>query len=210
MEWRPSAAWEVRNTAFFATTYRDWRNIESYSLNPATRLVARSSFGDLDHDQKVYGDRLEALYKSRLAGMENRFVFGAEANLTRFESARNGFLGGNVVAADNPRSIASSQLTGVVYRSPARDVSLDRYSWFVEDQLSVTSRLKLVADARHDPDVPARRAGLSLPSNARLGRPVRWAGARVARWAKQNGRRCSLGGGSVPCTTARLSALRCP
>ena len=149
VDWRPSAAWEVKNSAYYYDSYRNWRNAESYSFNPATNLVTRSSFGDLDHNHQMVGNRLEALWKGELFGLANRFSVGGDVNQTSFFGQRNGFPGTQTVSAFAPTEVAFNSVTPT-NRFPARSVKVDQWSLFAENQLSLSSRLKLVGGLRWD------------------------------------------------------------
>ncbi len=150
IEWHPNNEWAIRNLAFYSVAHRDWRNLEFYVLNSATNRVARDSFGDLDHDQNVAGDRFEILNKSKVFGFDNRISLGFEVNITDFKSARNGFAGSDNVDAYNPPVVSPVSLTGVQFRASARKVDFDKKSIFIDDQFNITESLKLVAGLRHD------------------------------------------------------------
>lgn len=152
VQWRPNNAWDIKNTAYYSAAHRDWRNLDTFVLNSATNRVSRS-FSDLDHDQTDLGNRLELLNKSHWFGHDNRLAFGIEMASTGFQSHRNGFLGSDTVDAYNPPTVLASSLPGVRYRTTGndiRDVTIDKTSYFIDDQFSLTSQLKLVAGARHD------------------------------------------------------------
>ena len=155
IDWKPSQAWEVRNSTYHYDSFRDWRNVENYAYNAAAGTVTRSSFGDLDHDHRMTGNRTDVLYKGELFGLKNRVAFGFDANRTSFLGKRNGFPGTQTVNAFAPPEISFFSVAGVVPKFPARDVDISQWSVFVEDQLSVTERLKLVAGLRYD-DIDAR------------------------------------------------------
>lgn len=146
LEWMPAGAWEVRNQFYYYDSFRDWRNVENYRYN-AGGTVTRNSWGALDHDHQLVGNRLEALHKGRIGSLDNRFVIGTDFNRTDFKTKRNGFAGAaQTVDAHNPPDTTfqgpSSRL--------ARDVEIDQWSIFAEDQLSLTRDLKLVGGYRHD------------------------------------------------------------
>lgn len=148
LTWTPSPEWEVKNFSYLYDSYRDWRNVENFTYDSSTNTVTRSSWGDLDHRHGIAGNRIEALHKGKLGGMENRVSFGADINRTQFTSARNGFpTAAQVVDPYNP---ASSTFNTPINRSMARDVSIDQWSLFAENQLALTDSLKLVGGVRYD------------------------------------------------------------
>lgn len=155
LEWKPSEAWEVRNSLYHYDSFRDWRNVENYSYNAAAGTVTRSSFGDLDHDHKMVGNRTDVLHKGTLFGLKNRFAFGLDVNRTDFLGKRNGFPGTQTVSAFAPPEVSFFSVAGVVPKFTARDVQISQWAAYAENQLSVTDRLKLVAGLRYD-DIDAR------------------------------------------------------
>jgi iron complex outermembrane receptor protein len=155
LDWKPGEAWEVRNSLYHYDSFRDWRNVENYSYNAAAGTVTRSSFGDLDHDHKMVGNRTDVLHKGTLFGLKNRFAFGLDVNRTDFLGKRNGFPGTQTVNAFAPPEVSFFSVAGVVPKFPARDVQISQWSVYAENQLSVTDRLKLVAGLRYD-DIDAR------------------------------------------------------
>jgi iron complex outermembrane receptor protein len=150
LDWKPNDAWEIRNSLYHYDSFRNWRNVESYAYNAAARTVTRSSYGDLDHDHRMTGNRLDLLHKGTLFGMKNRFAFGFDMNRTEFLGQRNGFPGTQTVNAFAPPESSFFAPTGVIGKFPARDVSINQWAVYAENQLSVTERLKLVAGLRLD------------------------------------------------------------
>lgn len=150
LEWQATPDIEVRNQLYYYDSYRNWRDVGGFSYNAgATPTVTRIYWGDLDHDHQLIGNRLEGLFKGKLAGFDNRFLIGADINQTDFKSKRNGFPGSQTVDAYNPPSVDFSTGTSI-YKSLAREVSINQWSIFAEDQLSLTKNFKLVGGLRHD------------------------------------------------------------
>lgn len=152
LEWIPNETWEVRNQTYYYDSYRDWRNVEAYAYN-ANNTVTRSSWGDLDHDHQLFGNRFEVLHKGQIAGLDNRFMLGTDINRTDFENKRNGFPNGPL-GATNPYDPADTSFAigsgGVFKGNDIRDVTIDQWSAFMDDQLSITRKLKAVIGLRYD------------------------------------------------------------
>lgn len=152
LEWLPNDQWEIRNQLYHYTAYRDWRNTEAYTYN-TNNTVTRSSWGDLDQDHDLIGNRFEALHKGQIAGLDNRLMLGTDINRTDFHNPRNGFPAGPLGAtnayepADTSFAIGSG---GVFKGNDTRDVSIDQWSAFMDDQLSITRKLKAVVGLRYD------------------------------------------------------------
>jgi iron complex outermembrane recepter protein len=149
--WTPTKEWEIRNVAYRYSASRYWHNVESFVYNAGSNppTVTRRWFGDLDHDHDVLGDRIQARHIGDIAGLANRFVVGAETSTVSWKSSRNGFPGSQVVDAFNPPEVPFSAGTSIL-RTPARDVSLDSWAIFAEDQLSLTQQLKVLVGGRFD------------------------------------------------------------
>ena len=116
LDWKPNDAWEIRNSLYHYDSFRNWRNVESYAYNAAARTVTRSSYGDLDHDHRMTGNRLDLLHKGTLFGMKNRFAFGFDVNRTEFLGQRNGFPGTQTVNAFAPPESSFFAPAGVIAR----------------------------------------------------------------------------------------------
>lgn len=150
IEWQASPDFEVRNQTYYYDSYRNWRDVSEFKYNTgAIPTVTRTSWGDLDHDHQLIGNRLEGLLTGKIAGLDNRFLIGADINRTEFKTKRNGFPGSQTVDAYNPPSVDFSSGTSI-NKSLAREVSINQWSLFTEDQLSLTKNFKLVGGLRHD------------------------------------------------------------
>lgn len=148
---RPSAQLTWRQDLYLADAYREWRNIENVALRAADPTVAtRSSFGDLDHQQRTYGTRGELAYAPSIGGRTWRVLVGGELNRTTFGSQRNGFPGTQDVPALAPPAVAFTGVSGVVTRRPGREADVTQAAAFSELLVPVTASVKLVAAARAD------------------------------------------------------------
>ena len=150
LEWKPTVNWKVSNQLYSYDSYREWRNVEYYTYNGgANPTVTREWWGDLDHDHQVLGNRLDVLNTANVFGFNNRFLVGADISHVDFQTKRNGFPGSDEVDAVNPPEVDFISVAGV-YRSLARDVEIDQWSLFAEDQFAITDGLKLVGGVRFD------------------------------------------------------------
>lgn len=152
LEWQATPDIEVRNQTYYYDSFRDWRDVDDYTyIAGAVPTVTRRTWADLDHDHQLIGNRVEALFKGKLGGLDNRFLLGTDINRTDFQSKRNGFPAGTEAPVDayNPPEVPFSSGT-TTYKTLARDVTIEQWSVFAEDQLSVTSKFKLVGGFRHD------------------------------------------------------------
>ncbi|MDD3761289.1 MAG: TonB-dependent receptor [Acidithiobacillus sp.] len=150
VEWLPGANVEIRNQLYYYDSFRDWRDVEAFSYKAgAVPSVTRAWWGELDHDHKMLGNRVDGLFKGQIGNMANRFLIGLDVNKTTFKTKRNGFPGSQVVDAYNPPSVSFWDVTNVA-KALAREVDIDQLSVFAENQLALTNKLKLVAGLRLD------------------------------------------------------------
>ncbi len=145
IEWDISPTLKLRNEAYWFKSDRKWKNAENYSFNSATNLVQRSSFLNIEHDQKQYGNRIELASTADFFGLQNRFVAGWEISHTDFiHSSVNG----------TPSNVPVNGYKGL-FNAPSSpltnyDADLNQQAFFIENALNATDNLKLVAGLRKD------------------------------------------------------------
>jgi iron complex outermembrane receptor protein len=152
LEWQATPDLLVRSQTYAYDSFRDWRDVDDFTyIAGTTPTVRRSTWADLDHDHQLVGSRLDALFKGKVAGLDNRFLIGADINRTDFKTRRNGFPAGTEAPVDayNPPEVPLSSGT-TVFKSPGRDVAIEQWSVFAENQLAISSKFKLVGGLRHD------------------------------------------------------------
>jgi iron complex outermembrane receptor protein len=152
LEWQATPDILVRNQTYSYDAFRNWRDVNDFSyIAGATPTVRRNTWADLDHDHQVVGSLVDASFKGKVGGLNNRLLVGADVNRTDFKTSRNGFPAGTEAPVDayNPPEVPLSAGTNAL-KSPARDVAIEQWSVFAEDQLSLSSQLKLVGGLRHD------------------------------------------------------------
>lgn len=145
IEWDISPTLKLRNETYWFKSDRKWRNAENYSFNSTTNLVQRSSFLNIEHDQKQYGNRIELASTTDLFGHQNRFAAGWEISHTDFiHSSVNG----------TPSNVPISGYKGL-FNAPSSpltnyDADLNQQAFFIENSWNATDNLKLVAGLRKD------------------------------------------------------------
>ncbi|WP_298966537.1 TonB-dependent siderophore receptor [uncultured Methylobacterium sp.] len=161
-EWTPNADVTVRNTAYYLTSNRHWRNVETYATLPGLRQVERSDYVEITHDQAQIGNRFDVALRGSLFGLRNEGLVGFEVNHIDFQRNNNAPYGG-VSRVDpfafDPGAFLRVNLTGPDYRS-----STDQAAIFAEDRLFLTDRLSLVAGLRYEAPT-IRRSDLRNPAN---------------------------------------------
>jgi iron complex outermembrane receptor protein len=147
-EWSPTDWLEVRNVAYRLTTNRHWRNAESYSYDPVSRMVDRTDFIEIFHDQEQFGNRMDATIRTALpGGMKNELVAGFDINQIDYRRTRNKYRGDDSVDPYNPDPGYFLELDPVL---PEFDARVDQYSLFAEDRLTFSKQFTVVAGIRLD------------------------------------------------------------
>jgi iron complex outermembrane recepter protein len=147
-EWQPSPRFRLRSGVHALTTNRFWRDVENYNYVPATGVVRRSSYIDIEHHQQQYGNRTDAVLNGSLFGRVNTLSAGLDYNWIRFEHVNNGPFGGTSdVPLGNPTPGTFINLAGTTprFRTHSQQVAA-----FAEDRLVLTNHLSLVGGLRFD------------------------------------------------------------
>lgn len=149
----------LNNVAYGFDAEREWKNAEGYVFCTSVVDVCRSvgqisryyGYFLINHDQRLYGDRVTLNVNAPIAGREHRGVVGFEASTIDFERTR-GFrrqvplAPGDGVDLLNPMpgQYGPIELRGI---SPT---AITSWGLFAEHSLAVTSRLRLAGGLRYD------------------------------------------------------------
>ncbi|MHC2435168.1 TonB-dependent receptor [Bradyrhizobium sp. USDA 4451] len=163
-EWDVADGIKLNNTLYYLTSERHWRDIENYSWNPNTRLIDRSSYIEIFHDQKQLGNRMDATFSGHMFGLANQVVAGFDVNRIDFTHINNSPYGGassvNPYVFDPGSFFATTTAT-----TPGFNAVVNQYALFAEDRLSLTDQLSLVTGVRYDrPEVD--RTDYKTPANS--------------------------------------------
>ena len=157
--WDLSQTLTLRNIAYGFDADRRWKNAEGYVYCAAVVDVCRA-VGDIqryygyfiiNHDQRLYGNRLTLNSTSTIGGRANSAVVGAEASALDFERAR-GFRRQVPLApgdAVNPLNPVPGEYGPVELRGIS-PTTIDAWAIFAEDSLAVTDRIRLSGGVRYD------------------------------------------------------------
>lgn len=145
----PAPDFSVRNEAYVATQDFNWRNVESYTFNPATGLVNRGSFLLIYRDDVVLGNRLDFTFDHDLAGRPNRFVIGGLVE--RADQIRNSGQPGVISAAPavsllNPVGGVGQAIT---YQKTA-NIIVDTAAIYAENVFTLNDHFKLIGGLRYE------------------------------------------------------------
>lgn len=171
LQWDINPSWTLRNELSYYTADRLWRNSETYGF-AAPNLLNRS-LTNISHDHQVLSNRLDLINTSNLGGMKNKFVAGMEYTNTTFSSERRFSDGSAATNAALQVNILNpvfgsyndnlALFTGAGNRTNFA-TRIPVSSFFVEDALSVTDKLTLVAGVRVDSG-KTERNNLDLNTN---------------------------------------------
>ncbi|WP_342118013.1 TonB-dependent receptor [Pseudoduganella sp. OTU4001] len=144
LDWRASPSLAISNELAYLKARRNWHNVETYSYDPATGLVKRSSYIAIQHDQEHAGNRLEA----RWNGSGHRAVAGWEVATINFTHTNNSPYGGT-------SSVALTGFAPGVFSSPdpfRPNFKTDTVTnaLYVEDAYELAEHWLLLAGLRHD------------------------------------------------------------
>lgn len=147
-EWRATPDIFVRNELYRVKTDRHWRNLENYEFQPASGLVSRTGYLEIFHDQEQIGNRLDVAWGHRLFGFANRLVVGMDVNRIKFRHTNNSPFGGTTLV--DPFNFDPGSFINLAGTLPKFETSTHQYAAFIEDQIALTDRLRLIAGVRQD------------------------------------------------------------
>ena len=154
---RVTPQWTVRNEFAVNRVERYWRNAETAVFVAPAHIQRDQTI--IAHDQRYVFNRLDASHQGQVAGLNNKFVVGAEISKTDFDNTRrfsNGSAATNAalrIPAINPNvgyfNYDPALMTGAGNRT---DFTADvkGAAVFVEDSLKLNDALTLVGGLRHD------------------------------------------------------------
>ena len=151
-EWQVSDALQFKNTFYAYDALRDYRNVESYRYNPANTAVIRSSALLQRHDQDVWGNRVEGIYKGQLAGLKSDWSFGLDYSVNRQTRFPNSLSG--TVSTVDPYVFATERFFAVPGMTPGfrpdRNNKVTTTALYLENRTALMPALHLVSALRHE------------------------------------------------------------
>jgi iron complex outermembrane recepter protein len=192
----------LQNVAYGFDAKRDWRNAEGYVFCASVVDVCRTvgqvqryyGYFVIDHDQRLYGDRLTLNLDASRAGRDHRAVVGVETSTLDFERTR-GFRR-RVPLAPGDGVDLLNPVPGEYGPIELRAISptaIDSWAVFLEDSIAVTSRIRLAGGLRYD-GMDLERQNLNpdtrVPESGGFTRAYTW-------WSWRAGAVATLGQGVV-------------
>jgi iron complex outermembrane receptor protein len=151
-EWQATDALQFKNTFYAYDALRDYRNVESYRYNPSNTAVIRSSALLQRHDQDVWGNRIEGLYKGQLGGLKSDWSFGLDYSVNRQTRFPNSLSG--TVSTVNPYVFATERFFAVPGMTPGfrpdRNNKVTTTAVYLENRTALMPALHLVTALRHE------------------------------------------------------------
>jgi iron complex outermembrane receptor protein len=148
-EWDVTDGVKVQNTLYYLTSHRHWRDVESYTLNPATQLINRTNYIEIFHDEAQAGNRMDATFRGHVLGLANEFVAGFDVNRIDFTHTNNSPYGGSTSVSPFAIDMGSFSAT-TTPTTPGFNAIVDQYALFAEDRLSLSDQLSVVSGVRYD------------------------------------------------------------
>lgn len=151
-EWQASDALQFKNTFYAYDALRDYRNVENYRYNVRNTAVIRSGTLLQRHDQDVWGNRVEGLYKGQLGGLKSDWSFGLDFSVNRQTRFPNSLPG--TVSTVNPYVFATERFFDVPGMTPGfrpdRDNKVRTTALYLENRTALQPSLHLVTALRHE------------------------------------------------------------
>ena len=151
-EWSPSEALTISNTAYRLTSWRLFKNLESYFYNPGSGLVDRMDNLGIVHDQTQIGDQGSVKLRTPLGGsITNDLVVGFDINLIKLTYGHDFGSDPQEDSVDpfNPAPGLFFDTQGIAPRYRTRT---NEYAFFAENRLKLTDAISLVAGIRYEHD----------------------------------------------------------
>ncbi|WP_084305636.1 TonB-dependent receptor [Bradyrhizobium sp. ARR65] len=163
-EWDVADGISVRDTLYYLTSHRHWRDVESYTWNAATQMVNRTNYIEIFHDQDQVGNRMDATFRGHVLGLANEFVAGFDVNRVDFTHTNNSPYRG--ASSVSPYGIDMGSFWATTTpTTPGYNAIVNQYALFAEDRLSLTDQLSVVSGVRLDrPEVD--RTDYKTPANS--------------------------------------------
>ncbi|MGW8392669.1 TonB-dependent receptor [Pseudoduganella sp. HUAS MS19] len=144
LSWRINPALAVINELAYLKARRNWRNAENYFYDTQSRLVERTDYIAIRHNQEQTGNRLEA----RWSAGANRVVAGWEVATIDFMHTNNSpYSGASTVA---PIGFEPGMFESPDPLRPNFATDTTTNALYLEEAYAINQRLLLLAGLRHD------------------------------------------------------------
>ncbi|HKX79900.1 MAG TPA: TonB-dependent receptor [Novosphingobium sp.] len=165
--WSPIEQITFSNTAYRLTSYRRWKNLESYSYNGTTGLVDRADNLGIVHDQTQYGDQGTVKLSLPVTdGITNDLVVGFDVNLVKLTYSNDFGSDSQEDSVDpfNPVPGLFFDTQGIAPRFRTRT---GEYAVFAENRLKLSDQFSVIGGVRYEENRVRRWTFATSPSNVR-------------------------------------------
>ncbi|TLS94765.1 TonB-dependent receptor [Aliarcobacter thereius] len=148
LEYFPTTNLEIKNLLYY-------QNHKAEAIRPYRAVQVGNNVQingtDLLDTQKVLGNRFDVLNKAKLFGFENRFLVGFDISTinSKRDMTSSWATSNYLIDIYNPNKVIFGD-TGGIYRTKNIEADINQYAIYLEDQFSISDKLKLVAGLRHD------------------------------------------------------------
>ncbi|OCL99476.1 Ferrichrome-iron receptor precursor [Aliarcobacter thereius] len=148
LEYFPTTNLEIKNLLYY-------QNHKAEAIRPYRAVQVGNNVQingtDLLDTQKVLGNRFDVLNKAKLFGFENRFLVGFDISTinSKRDMTSSWATSNYLIDIYNPNKIRFGD-TGGIYRTKNIEADINQYAIYLEDQFSISDKLKLIAGLRHD------------------------------------------------------------
>ncbi|WP_161981522.1 TonB-dependent receptor [Aurantiacibacter suaedae] len=149
LDWQVSDAVSVTNTAYYITSNRKWRNLESYA-DAGNGLIARADNYGIAHDVDQYGSQGNVTLSSEFGGgMSNDVLVGYDVNYFKLNYSHQ--FGSLPQQDEVPRiGFAPGRFLDTVGLLPRYHTDTFTWAIYAEDRLALTDQIALIGAIRHE------------------------------------------------------------
>lgn len=161
-DWGLSDNVSFSNTAYYLTSNRKWRNLETYCWIAATgncpndvgsgtpgNIYRADNFG-IVHDVKQYGDQgFVKLASSWGSGMKNDLLVGFDVNVVKLNYSHQ-FASDYQEDEVDPATFNPGLFLDTVGLIPRYHTRTTTYAFYAEDRLAITDQISVVGGIRHE------------------------------------------------------------
>lgn len=154
IEWYPSENVQVRNQLYYQDANAANRRLYLAVQDTANPDRVNRRGYDSSQDQSLIGNRLDLTARGNVFGLDNRFLVGVDVSRLKLSRDQSTYAGKilSTPMYDPERLYFRDVFNSTTddYKKPDVDIHMNQIGVFMEDQLSITDRFKLVAGLRHD------------------------------------------------------------
>ena len=150
--WQATDALQFTNTLYLYDALRDYRNVETYRFNPSNTAVTRSAALLQRHDQRMVGNRLDGVVRSRIGARRSDWAFGLDLSVNKQTRYPNSLAA--TVSTVDPYDFVTERFFDVPGMTPGfrpdRDNKVTTTALYLENRTALVPNLNLVTALRHE------------------------------------------------------------